>query len=832
MNADQVEALRRYRESKDPLRTYKPRPTQDAFMRSFQHHKLLMGANRSGKTSAGLADIAMKLRNIHPYQKWVKPIRVWLWCQSRSQASAVIGRKLFEKSELFGELENEPMIPAWEIKELGSLKVGGIRVYQRAVLHNGSECLFGWSGVESSWKRFGGGQYDIVGFDEASCEGDLLNESLTRVADQRAKYAANEAESWRGSLYWYSSGTQVDANFEKFRDTCKDVNFPDWGLYQIPVDERSEEMARVMSDIGSTMTEEQRHIRIDGDSTATQELQIYARQWSDARHMRPDDYLVQPTDNLWCVYDPGVDHPTGIGFAAINAQNPIKIRFVRFFNQRRLTLEDEVEIIAGYLRGRVLTGLVYDVSAHKTEKTGLSVKNQLSAILQRRGVTILRGLIAGRNRHKDGITRVRHYLDPNPNDAFAEPLIEFNPSAASGCMLMRQQMLKYRSYEAGKYTGIRGVVKKEDEACFAAGTEVQTISGPLPIEKINPGDVVWTRSGWRRALGAGCTSLAAEVFKVRTSDGRSVVATANHRFWVAGRGWTRMDSIRYGDTIESWSKTSYTQGKNTTRSDTSDSDISKTEMGNFSTGLSTPPSAGQSLRSLWSITRMATHGTMTSTTWRQSPRHVMRLATIERHQRSRLSRQRGGTQPLPGAHGTHRTSAMCCLTEYGMSNATFAGTNFSESAMLSQGDFVQTTASQHGVAGPGLMTSTECAPSVAWGLGQTATLALSAAPACAVVSIERVGVSPVYDLTVDGAHEFLANGYVAHNCDVVRYLCSATPAYDRAAACGYEVAPATDMAPIPTQSDLLLAQREERSRKLWEMIEERDNRQGQGISLW
>lgn len=466
MTPEDAAALREFRRKRDPLAHYVPRPTQDAFHKSFLHQKLLMGSNRSGKTSSGLADIAMKLRGIHPYHKWTKPIRVWIWCQSRSQAAAVIGRKLFEKSELYGDLENEPMIPPYEIAEggLGKIKLGGINVYQRCLLRNGCEVLFGWSGVESSWKRFGGGQYDIVAFDEASCEGDLLNESLTRVADQRAKYKSDPVESWRGAIYWFSSGTQVDANFERFRSACIDGLNDDWGLFQIPTTERSADMAAVMNDIGATMSEEQRRIRIVGDSTATEELLIYARQWSDERHMRAHDYIVQPQDNLWCVIDPGVDHPTGIAFFAINAANPVKLRFVKFFLGKRMTAEEEVEVIKAFVAGRQLEGIIYDPAAHRTEKTGLSLKNQWGNLLHKHGVRTVRGLIPGRNRHVEGINRVRSYLDPDPVNGYAEPLIEFNPSDESGCQMIRAGMLAYRSYEPNKFQGAKGVVKKDDEA--------------------------------------------------------------------------------------------------------------------------------------------------------------------------------------------------------------------------------------------------------------------------------------------------------------------------------------------------------------------------------
>ena len=50
--------------------------------------------------------------------------------------------------------------------------------------------------------------------------------------------------------------------------------------------------------------------------------------------------------------------------------------------------------------------------------------------------------------------------------------------------------------------------------------------------------------------------------------------------------------------------------------------------------------------------------------------------------------------------------------------------------------------------------------------------ASTAKPAVAPVRVQRVYAGknePVFNLTVDGNHEFIANGLVVHNCDAARY---------------------------------------------------------------
>jgi hypothetical protein len=87
--------------------------------------------------------------------------------------------------------------------------------------------------------------------------------------------------------------------------------------------------------------------------------------------------------------------------------------------------------------------------------------------------------------------------------------------------------------------------------CFAAGTLVATESGDRPIESIQVGEKVWSRSTITKSielhpvlrlfthrsyvidLELGHDSLRHETLKV----------TPNHPFWVDGRGWTRADAL-------------------------------------------------------------------------------------------------------------------------------------------------------------------------------------------------------------------------------------------------------------------------------------------------
>ena len=74
------------------------------------------------------------------------------------------------------------------------------------------------------------------------------------------------------------------------------------------------------------------------------------------------------------------------------------------------------------------------------------------------------------------------------------------------------------------------------DACLAAGTPVLTERGEVPIERVIPGELVWTRYGWKPVLAVRCTRRDAEVLTVELSSGRALTATPDHRVWVQGKG--------------------------------------------------------------------------------------------------------------------------------------------------------------------------------------------------------------------------------------------------------------------------------------------------------
>ena len=90
--------------------------------------------------------------------------------------------------------------------------------------------------------------------------------------------------------------------------------------------------------------------------------------------------------------------------------------------------------------------------------------------------------------------------------------------------------------------------------CFVAGTLVASKSGLVPIESIQPGDLVWASDP-----DTGETELKRVVrtFKNEseelvhlTVNGEEIVTTPGHPFWVPVKGWTKAIHLRAGDRLQ------------------------------------------------------------------------------------------------------------------------------------------------------------------------------------------------------------------------------------------------------------------------------------------
>lgn len=83
-----------------------------------------------------------------------------------------------------------------------------------------------------------------------------------------------------------------------------------------------------------------------------------------------------------------------------------------------------------------------------------------------------------------------------------------------------------------------------EQGCFAAGTWVETKKGPMRIEDIRNGDVVWTRSGWKKAIPihAGKKQICEVVLK----NGKIFRMTEDHKM-LTQRGFVECKDLSNKD---------------------------------------------------------------------------------------------------------------------------------------------------------------------------------------------------------------------------------------------------------------------------------------------
>lgn len=468
---EKAKAILERRKRRDPLQWFVPSPTQEQFLRrdTVKEPFTLVGSlSRGGKTAITMADLALMLRGIHPYRQNYRNLTIAVFTPTRMQAANVLAHKLFDDSEMLlpegspKEARNQPMIPEWEIERLSRPMQAGMRVPKEVVLKNGNRAIFSWTGADDQDAKIAGLKLDAAYIDEEAGTPRLFAEISSRLGDA----LSDPTRPGLGFFVWAYTNTRYNDAYENFKQRSEE-RVPGHKTFIIMPGENPAITAEARKMLAGTMDADQAKIRMEGGGDAGALVQIYHKQWGDARHLLDHDYQISPTDNLWVGYDPGVDHPMGMMIVAINREMPLRMTGVMAWNSRGETIENDANHLRDWLRGRKLAGFVYDTNLkNKDRGGGPSVLQRLRELLLSRGIDPMGGWYQSKKNHSPGIAMCRHYLDPNPDDRTVPPLFVLSKPNDQNCLgIVRQQILKYRGMESTKFTGAGGVVKKDDEFC-------------------------------------------------------------------------------------------------------------------------------------------------------------------------------------------------------------------------------------------------------------------------------------------------------------------------------------------------------------------------------
>jgi len=337
--------------------------------------------------------------------------------------------------------------------------------------------------------------------------------------------------------------------------------------------------------------------------------------------------------------------------------------------------------------------------------------------------------------------------------------------------------------------------KPEDDYshCLTADTIITTMCGDLPISEVCNDDMVLTHLGFKRVISAGVTQPRAEIYRLTLQDGTHLEGTGNHPIMTT-HGIKYIKDISSGnevikcvlnseDPIDHVAKiasnlmesygigTQMPSGGQIGHITNSDTDTCIDICGNIITA--------QSQRDITSITSTETPGTTTSpiseclrsvNTGANTHTRKPVLSSQENNSQTIKTNADSGTHHPKDSSGTANTESQSQKTERKTHSHVCIAEEHIKPIPLGSINSVQITANPHTVANRELTTRTEFVKDVVKRSSQTNMRA----PCFAVVPVLNVSktdrVEVVYDLTVEDAHDFFANGILVLNCmDSLRY---------------------------------------------------------------
>jgi hypothetical protein len=323
-----------------------------------------------------------------------------------------------------------------------------------------------------------------------------------------------------------------------------------------------------------------------------------------------------------------------------------------------------------------------------------------------------------------------------------------------------------------------------NHVCLVAGTMIETSTGPRAIETLSAGDSVWTRAGLRPVTAAWCTGVR-PTWTLKTDTGQ-LIGTNDHPVWT-NDGWTDLALLTPDTTLFSWANMDRRLWSSSTVKDTVGIPSRKTEacesitvvvraIGYIVTyGLRC---AVRFLRAITSITSTKTRPIIELKTLSPSKVQSICDSTCENpndlHSLGKQSnllkpQPRPGTARPPVSPGTVKTRSrpwpmLLCDSITAWFVDAISNRNATQLC-------VATNVSPNSEGAAGSMTLNMYAQSAGVDSCETSTpLSKHHVVQSHVVSVvENERNELVYNLTVDGEHEYFANGTLVSNCDSALY---------------------------------------------------------------
>lgn len=348
---------------------------------------------------------------------------------------------------------------------------------------------------------------------------------------------------------------------------------------------------------------------------------------------------------------------------------------------------------------------------------------------------------------------------------------------------------------------------KEWDHCLTGDTPVLTVDGYIPIKDIMEGDMVMTHLGPHLVTAAGITQLDAQIWRMELEDGTVLKGTWNHPI-VTTDGVKYLSDVSKGNEVIVWNQKIDSKYWNLTDIYGEDtpvvlegiqeyiSDPTSTEKFTSCTDTSGKRNMDQSQREESSTTSMGILSTMTSPTsvLLHAKSMLQNTPSMRKGEGSVPKRCMGtapskigvenGTDPKKDKDGTPNMERELLKILKKRNISVDTAEKFSRKNLSGKSSSVPTHVRQHteerwvsitravfvnSVVRNSWLTNTQNADSV-----QSSVPTEAEENTYKLVKVKNVYKTdysePVYDLTVDLAHDFFANGILTSNCmDAVRY---------------------------------------------------------------
>lgn len=359
------------------------------------------------------------------------------------------------------------------------------------------------------------------------------------------------------------------------------------------------------------------------------------------------------------------------------------------------------------------------------------------------------------------------------------------------------------SYKTDRLTNeVLPVPLDKNNHCVDEGTLIETSRGAIPVEDVRVGDYVLTRAGYRKVLFSAITGVNKKLLEITTLY-NTLRCTPEHRIYTLNRGFVEAQNLTKEDTLLCLKSTEYSLmdigGIDTLNQNaevtgfTSNAPLQEERFG--FTDTSGKKQTGLFRKVLTSITKMGILLTTTFQTLNVLPRkltqkhiHLSENLSKDNSNTSKGSerKQKSGTLLRKDTNGTKNTLKSSTLDILTCQRKSALNVEKHSNLKHITTNSVQTLVNQRGDESRGLMTSRKPASYAERYLSQIniENKSLAVCNVEHVTSLKSVG-ERVYDLTIDGQHEFFASGILVHNCiDGIRY---ALGDYIKAKSNGYNI---------------------------------------------